>query len=424
MKHLRATAFCLLLSVVSLVSFAPWAQARPQADSVILLIGDGMGPGQIEMTRGALGRPLEMERMDFSGVMATRSLGGKVTDSAAAATAMYTGHKVTNGVMSLSTDGKPLETIAERCLIRHKTVGVITTDALWGATPGALLAHTRSRGERSEIARQMAESRAQVMCGYWTSEFLPKSADGKREDGKDLIAWLRNAGYQVVYTRDQLKEAQKQKLVGLFDDGDQAPTLADIVSAALDRLGTNASGFFVMVEGARVDWAGHDSDPLGVFAETRDFDQAVGEAMRFARKRGRTLVLVTADHETGGLQVEAPARLPVLTRAKGTLSQIASHLNADRTNVQQVMRDYAGIEDLKPKEIAQIKQDKDPAQAIAAVISAHAGVKWTEDGDHTATPVRVFAFGPGAERFTGEMDNTDLPKRIADILGIGPFPTP
>jgi alkaline phosphatase len=414
----------LLVAALSAVSLLPFAHARPQADSVVLFIGDGMGPGQIEMTAGAVGHPLAMQKMPYSGTVTTLSIGGRVTDSAAASTALATGHKAENGVISVSPDGKPYQTILERCLRSHKTAGVITTDALWGATPAGFATHAQSRGEKSSIALQTAQSRAQVMMGYGKDQLLPKSAGGKREDGRDLIAWLKKAGYGVVYTRDELLRAENQKLVGLFDDGPQAPRIADMVSVALDRLAANASGFFLMVEGARVDWAGHESDPLGAFLETRDLDEAVAQTVQFARRRGGILVLVTADHETGGLQVEAPSRLPVLGRAKGTIGEIASHLNADRTNVQQVMAEYAGITDLTPQEIQQIKQAKEVGPVIGSLLSERAGVKWTSDGDHTATPVRVFAFGPGAERFTGEMDNTDIPGRIAEALGIGPFPKP
>ncbi len=421
---MRFRAMFLLLAALSVASLLPFAHARPQADSVILFIGDGMGPGQIEMTAGAVGHPLAMQKMPYSGTVTTLSLHGRVTDSAAASTALATGHKAENGVISVSPDGKPYETILERCLKSHKTAGVITTDALWGATPAGFVAHTASRGQKATIALQTAQSRAQVMMGYGKDQLLPKSARGKREDGKDVIAWLEKAGYAVVYTRDELLKEKNPKLVGLFGGGAEAPRIADMVSAALDRLATNASGFFLVVEGARVDWAGHESDPLGAFLEMRDLDQAVAEAVKFAQKRGGTLVLVTADHETGGLQVEAPSRLPALGGAKGTIGGIASHLNADRTNVQQVMAEQAGITDLTSQEIEQIKQAKEAGTVIASLLSERAGVRWTSEGGHTATPVRVFAFGPGAERFAGEMDNTDIPRRIAEALGIGPFPKP
>jgi len=421
---MRFRAMLLLLAALSVASLLPFAHARPQADSVILFIGDGMGPGQIEMTAGAVGHPLAMQKMPYSGTVTTLSVHGRVTDSAAASTALATGHKAENGVISVSPDGKSYETILERCLQSHKTAGVITTDALWGATPAGFGAHAPTRGQKASIALQMAESRAQVMMGYSQDQLLPKSAGGKREDGKDLIAWLEKAGYAVVYTRDELLKEKNQKVVGLFHDGAQAPRIADMVSAALDRLATNASGFFLVVEGARVDWASHESDPLGAFLETRDLDEAVAEAVKFAQKRGGTLVLVTADHETGGLQVEAPSRLPALGRAKGTIGEIASRLNADRTNVQQVMAEYAGITDLTAQEIERIKQAKEAGPVIGSLLSERAGVRWTSEGDHTATPVRVFAFGPGAERFAGEMDNTDIPRRIAEALGIGPFPKP
>jgi alkaline phosphatase len=399
----------LLLSLSSLVV------ARPAADSAILFIGDGMGPGQVEMTAGADGRALAMQRMPYSGVVATTSIHGDVTDSAAAATALATGYKTENGMIAMSPEGRSLRTILEECQARGKSVGVITTDSLWGATPAGFAAHASSRGQYAEIAEQMAGSRAQVMLGYWKDEFEPKAAGGKREDGKDLLASLRKAGYAIVATRQELAAAKQPKLVGTFDDGPDAPTVADMVQAALVRLQTNPKGFFLVVEQARIDW--EPGDPSAVIADVNQLDEAAAAAEEFARSHGDTLVVVTADHETGGLVIDDPAKLPALAKAKGRAGGIASHLNADRSNITQVMADFGGVSDLTPHEAAQIKDAKEVEGAVGAVLSARAGVKWTSDGDHTARRVRIFAYGSGAERFTGELKNTDVPARIAAALG-------
>ena len=413
---LLAALICL-----TMLAAAP-APAEQRADSVILFIGDGMGPGQVDLARqAASGSPLEMERMPISGIVTTHSANQKVTDSAAAGTALATGRKTNNGMISVSPEGVRLETILERCQAARKSAGIITTDALHGATPAAFAAHVPSRGQAAEIAKQMAHSRAQVMMGFWKNQFLPEAAGGSRKDGLDLIAQMRRAGYDVVFTKEELAKARRPGLVGLFDDGEHAPTLAEMVRAALSRLGADANGFFLMVEGARIDWFCHDNDPAGSVRDTWQFDQAVGVGLDYARRRGRTLVVVTADHETGGLRLERPAKAHALGPVKGSSAEIASHLNKDRSNTAQVMTEWAGISDLTPEQVQKIKTAEDPAGAVAAVLSERAGLSWSTKG-HTATPVRVFAFGPGSERFAGEMDNTDIPKRIAAALNLGAFP--
>lgn len=416
----RPLILCLAL-LVSALALSPLAAQR-EADSVILLIGDGMGPGQIEMAAGAQGAPLAIQRMPYSGLVTTTSLGGKITDSAAAGTALATGHKTENGKIAMSLEGQIYRSILEVCRDRGKSVGIITTDALWGATPACFAAHASSRGLYDEIALQMTKSQARVMMGYGQSEFLPASADGKRKDEQDLIRTLQRSGYEIARSREQLVEAKSTKLVGLFDDGPETPTLTDAVQAALLRLSANRKGFFLMVEGARVDWASHSSDPAGTLLEMRNLDGAVAAAVDFARGRGRTLVVVTADHETGGLVIDDPSKLRVLAPVKADADAIAGVLNDDRSNVVEVMTEYTGIKDLTPEETESIQTAKEPAAAISAVLSARAGLAWTSGGGHTATPVRVFAYGPGASRFTGSMDNTEIPERIGTTIGIGILP--
>ena len=241
----RVKMMCLVFAAaLALSGMGALASAAPVADSAILLIGDGMGPVQIELARKAAGgAPLAMERMPFSGIITTHSADRAVTDSAAAATALATGKKTNNGMIGVSPAGERLETILERCRKAHKSTGIVTTDALHGATPASFAAHAASRGMRSEIAEQLAASGVQVMLGFWRGWFLPESAGGSREDDKDLLAAMRRSGYRVVFTKDELAGAKEQRLVGLFDDGEQAPKLAEMVTAALDRLSALQQAF-------------------------------------------------------------------------------------------------------------------------------------------------------------------------------------
>jgi len=415
MTHRVRFATLVLIALLTALACAPAARAAPQADSVILFVCDGFGPGHVAMARAAIGRPLAVERAQFSGTAITTSLGGGVTDSAAAATALATGHKTTNGTLSLSPEGQPLKTILERCREDGKAVAVITTDSLWGATPAGFLAHAASRGRKSEIALQAAQSQTDVMLGHGSGQFLPKSAGGERTDEKDLVAALRQAAYEVVLTRYELLTAQKQRLVGLFDDGPQEPELRDMLMAALCRVGGDPEGFFVVIEHPGLD--GDPGDPSGALADMLEIDELAAIATNWARAHGRTLLVVTGDHDSGGLQVEHAELVPALLRVNGSASDLAVRLSADRTNIAQVMSEFAGVTDLTPAELAGIKQATDAEDAIGAVLSARVGLKWAARG-HTATPVPVYAFGPGAEAFVGAMDNTDIPKRIATVLGL------
>ena len=411
--------FAALLLALSL---AAAAHPAPLADSVILLIGDGMGPTQITVAREARGaEPLAMEKTPLSGLVTTNSANSPVTDSAAAATALATGHKTNNGMISVGPREQRLFTLLEKCQAMYKSTGLVTMDALHGATPAAFATHVKERGMASDIALQLSRSSLSVMLGFWKDWFLPESAGGKRTDGRDLLSRLRRRGYDVVFTKETLAQAKGQRLVGLFDDGPQAPTLAEMTKAALERLRSDPDGFFLLVEGARIDWKGHANDPAGAVLDTWQFDEAVAAALECARTRGRTLVVVTADHETGGMGIADRSRLRLLGNVKASAEEMAQQLNADRTNAAAVLGSSAGLPDLTPAELQQITSAKDAAAAVAAVISQRAGVTWSAQG-HTATPVRVFAFGPEAQRFVGHMDNTDIPKRIAAILGITRFP--
>jgi len=411
----------LLLTAVVLAALAAPGSAAPAADSAILFIGDGMGPVQIQVTRAAAGGDrLAMETLPFSGFATTINVEGKTTDSAAAGTALATGHKTNNGMIAEAPDGKRLATILERARSMYKATGVITTDSLWGATPASFATHAESRGMSAEIAAQMSRSGADVMLGFWKDQLLPTSAGGKRTDGRDLIAEMQKAGYQVVYTRDELAAARSEKLVGLFEDGATAPSISDMVSATVKRLSQNPKGFFLIVEGARTDWFSHDNDPAGAVLATRELDAAIATATDFARERGRILVVVTADHETGGPVVTDGGKLGVLSGVRQSSEEMAGKLSKERDNVGEVLRLGAGIADVTAGEAEKIHTAENPSSAIAAVISARAGISWTTGG-HTANRVRVFAFGPGAQQLSGDLDNTEIPKRIADSIGVGPL---
>lgn len=336
--------------------------------NVILLIGDGMGPAPLAYASlratGPDGR-LHIERMPCLGSMRTFPVGSWVTDSAAAATAMATGHKTMVGLVGVAPDGRTLPTVLEQAQREGFAVGLVSTHEIVDATPAAFVAHVDSRGQREEIARQMTALRPDVVLGGGRKYFLPDDRKGRRKDGRDLVAEWVAQGYPYAEDAKQLADIPVNgdgRLLGLFSRGHMEtarpePTLLEMTCAALAHLDgkRDAAGLFLMVEGAKIDRMGHENRAGRMVEEILHFDLAVGEALRFARERGDTLVVVTADHDTGGLGVVAGP-------------------------------------------------DK-------------ARIGWGSKG-HTAVPVPVFAYGPGAERFAGLIDNTDIHDFIADALAL------
>jgi alkaline phosphatase len=266
-----------------------------------------------------------MEAMPFYGEAGTAPANHiLVTDSAAAATAMATGIKVNNGVISRHWDGRRwvhVETILEMAQARGMAVGLVTTVPIGHATPAAFAAHVPIRTMMPEIVDQMLAHQVDVLLGGGEDDFLPQQVSGcyphagKRGDGRNLIAEAMAAGYTYVCDApafDAVDPASSPKLLGLFaDDGMTrpfAPTLAAMTETAIEILAQDPDGFFLMVEGGQIDWAAHNNDAEHVIQDTLGLDAAVAVVKGFTTARLNTLVIVTADHETGGMQVSTTTR--------------------------------------------------------------------------------------------------------------------
>ena len=361
----RKLALFLCIALAALLCL-PVSAAPPK--NVIVMIDDGMGVEQVTLARLSLSessQPLNMDSMKYAALVKTYSADSVITDSAAAGTALSTGHKTNNGMICMLPDGKPVQTILEASAKIWKATGLVTTTTITHATPASFGAHVKSRGSEADIAPQYLASKIDVLLGGGRMFFMPKSQElSKREDDRDLLAEAKSAGYAVVDSRDSLISSSGTKLLGLFEMGAMTteapePSLAEMTAKAIDVLSKGKDGFFLMVEGGQIDWKCHANDAVGTVKQTLDFDAAIGKALDFARKRGDTLVIVTADHETGGLTIIYP--------------------------------------------------DKDSGVRFKAA--------WATTG-HSACTVPLFADGPGAERFSGVLDNTDVPKKIAQIWGI------
>jgi len=405
---INRTAAAIAISIVTLilVNFVPAAEQSPsqtKADdlsfyqaptttapypltnakkvrNVILCIGDGLGLGQIalaSMKASGPGGRLCMERMPVTGLVRTYSANSRVTDSAAAGTAMAAGIKTNNGMIAVAPDGRPYQTILEAAKAKGMMTGLVVTSTITHATPASFASHVSSRATEAAIADQLIAHKVNVLFGGGRKYFLPKSdPNSARKDDKDLIAEARQAGYMCVTTERELGSIRGLYVLGLFQLDSLTtmapePSLAALTREAIQVLRKKNSkpfsakaGFFLMVEGSQIDFACHENDPKRAIRQTLLFDQAVQAAVDFALQDGHTLVIVTADHETGGLAI-----------LEGS------------------------------------KKSPEPT------------VHWSTKG-HTASPVPIAAMGPGATAFAGVQENTDIARKIARLLGIKPFPRP
>jgi len=327
--------------------------------NIILMIGDGMGISQITAGLYANGNKLNLERCKVIGLIKTNSEDDLITDSAAGATAFATGKKTKNGKISQSMkDSINYKTFIEYAEENNKATGIVVTSTVTHATPACFYAHFPRRYEANEpISAQFINSGIDVLIGGGEKYFE------KRSDGRNLYEELKSKNYTVLDTLTEdfstegiskmiylYSPTQPGKLV--FEKGDNAPSRGPILplatEKALEVLKKDTNGFFMMVEGSQIDWGGHNNDSPYIIREMIDFDNAIQKVLDFADQDGETLVIITADHETGGYAI------------------IGGDL--DGTNL------VGGFSTLK----------------------------------HSAAMIPVFAYGQGAENFVGIYDNTQI----------------
>lgn len=290
-----------------------------RAKNVILLIGDGMGFDHIKAGNISTGSRLQMERFAVSGEVMTRSLTPGATDSAAAATAMATGVKTYNGRIAYK-DGKNLETIAEMAMAQGKKVGIVATKTVTDATPAAFLAHASDRNDTESIASQLIASDVDVLFGLG-NETLYAMADKIATDEREYCTSFQSIA-------DTVLTSGKDKIFGLLEDGAiqnfGANTLAQLTRNALTKLSASDEGFFLMVEGSKIDSASHDNDMQAMLNELISFNATISACKEWASANGDTVVIVTADHETGGLKV------PSINDASEAYDALLDYDNSDK----------------------------------------------------------------------------------------------
>jgi len=424
--------FALVLTAWNAGLLADSAGARPEGhgkvQNVIFMIGDGFSAAYATNYRLYKGDRPTLFDQTLSGMIRTASADNAVTDSAAAATAMATGVKTNNDMVGMAPDGKKLKTILEAAKESGKSTGLVSTSSVTHATPASFAAKVPDRDDEVAIAPQML-GKADVLLGGGKQFFLPESEGGKQPE-RNLIEEARAQGYQVLENRDQLLKAKGNKLLGLFADEGMAPeldrdkskepSLAEMTRTAINTLKTNKKGFFLMVEGSQIDWGGHDNDAAWAMKETEAFEEAFRVAVDFAKRDGRTLVVVTGDHDTGGMSVggynEYKNRAEILRNVTATGQFMAAQIDEKGSNIREVLKKYAKI-DLTDEEVEQIRNAENRKLAINRVISRRAYIGWTSTA-HTGVNLPVYSYGKGSDLFQGWMDNTDLPKRMAQAMKI------
>ena len=452
-----------LLSLV-LALVATWAfAARPK--HIFLFIGDGMSTPQIEVAaafakRTGLGK-LAMNTLPVRASTRTQSANALVTDSAAAATAIACGVKTANGRLGVDADGTRVESVAEVAKKAGMKVGIMTTVPIVHATPAGFYAHNMSRGASYQIGLDLIASDFDYFAGSGVYKAYDNKKDAKYKG--NLFNLAREAGYVVCRNDREAWSALKpgSKSWSAFGDGGMSfsidadgrePTLAEFVAKGIEVM-EGPSGFFLMCEGGKVDYAGHANDAATNLRDLLSLDAAVKVALDFQKKHSSdTLVVVTGDHETGGLTpgfagIGGKFKIELLAKQKVSCEKFSSDVKKqinDRKGeitfdeMRPQLRDLFGLDKLSAdeekklrdafeKDVAGVKaklQDTTAhdvqrryvfAQAVKNVLNARAGIGWSS-GSHTALPTPVLAKGAGAETLKSVAENSDIGNRLKDLL--------
>ena len=466
-KTLLLLGFCML-SIL-------WTFAQ-EAKYVFYFIGDGMGVNQVQGTEYYLGElegktgisPLQFTQFPYSTVATTFSATNRVTDSAAAGTALATGHKTQNGAIGVLKDLQtPVNSVAVWAKNSGKRVGVTTSVSVDHATPAAFYAHVAGRGSYYNIGKDLYKAGFDFYAG---SDFLqPTNKDNANDENlydmagkngyviargyKDYLKKSKKADKMILFQSEVASKQDRSAIPYAIDRTKSDLTLQDITRSAVNFLTKDASkGFFLMVEGGKIDWACHSNDAATVFQEVIDFDNAIKVAYEFyAQHPDETLIVITADHETGGIVLGTgpyELNLQVLKNQKVSESGFTKIVNLLREksknqvsweDIKQALKENFGFWDsvkLSDKQEARLKavyesslknqqmklekseyaQDEPIAAEAKRIIDEIALVGWTSGG-HSAGYVPVFAIGAGAELFQGRIDNTEIPLRIAKAAG-------
>ncbi|MRX73680.1 alkaline phosphatase [Bacillus lacus] len=453
-KKLAAIALAGTVAVGSLLSGTSSYSAKqkePEAKNVIMMVMDGTSAGATTLARWYKGGPLEMDSIVTGGVR-THSAESAITDSAPAATALATGYKSNDKYVGILPDKvnspgvapvkkedmlKPVANVLEGAKVAGKSTGIIATSEIQHATPAGFSAHASHRSNYGDIAEQQFYQGMDVVLGGGKDSLIPGTGRNNRADNENFLGLMQSRGYDFVETRDQLLNSKSKKIWGAFANGamaydmdraknrPQEPTLAEMTKKAIDTMSQNKKGFFLFVEGSKVDWAAHANDPIGIIGDVLAFDDAVGEALKFAKKDGNTMVIAVSDHGNSGITMgnvntntnypELPVSDYIDPLKKATMT-LEGAINEHRKgkSVEEAAKLY-GLDNLNDKERQALTASKDLSKTFVELLSARANIGFSTGG-HTGEDVFLYSYGP--DRPFGLVDNTDIAKAMAKGMKI------
>lgn len=468
-KLFQVISSAIIISLV--VTGCVFAENSPKY--VFYFIGDGMGAAQrqiaelfVQTQRNCPSSKLVMNTFPVAGIITTHSSDTLVTDSAAAGTALACGYKTNNGLISQLPNGEDVRTLLEEAEEKGMATGLISTTRITHATPAVFFAHHPDRDAENEIAEQLVDADVDFIAGGGFRNFVPKNGTfgkSKREDDRNLLAEMEAKGYKVFLgaENDGFNHYQPQandKTIALFtgshipyeidrlnDPKTNIPSLEEMTEKAIDLLSYDQDGFFLMVEGGRIDHACHINDITGNIHDTLAFDDAIQCAYEFYHKHpDETLIVVVADHETGGIGLgygdnyflNLGELLDIKVSAEDILNGIYE-VNGNRQAFLDYVAENLGLDNLTEVELAELNSAMDvvdkglredvpiqkygpsyynpPAVAANHIVSERANIFWTTYA-HSGVPVPISAIGVGADNFGGFKDNTEMAWAVAQVM--------
>lgn len=460
LKSLVYTAVSISLAFPQISAAANTSEKPQTVKNVIVMIPDGMSVTGTTLARLYKGESLALDPL-ASGLMSTWNGDGTIADSAPAGSAISSGWKSQSG--NIASTGKkydlpgvktprageelrPVATLLEAAKLSGRSAGIISTSEFMHATPADFSAHDPSRKNYDNLTEQIVYNNLDVILGGGAKYLKAEN----RADKEDMAEVLTSRGYSIVNTPEQLNSFEGKKLVGVFGKTDKhtalsydldrdpalEPSLGDMTQKAIDVLSQNPDGFFLMVEGSKVDWAAHANDPVGIVSDVLAFDNAVAKAVEFAKKDGNTLIIAMTDHGNSGISIGDRSTstnydkthwtsfINPLKKAKVTGEGFEAILESqsakqDPIKIRALAQEWLGVDDLTDAEVKNIMGAKADSlnYVVGPILAERAKIGFTTNG-HTGEDVVLYSYDPRGRLLGGLMDNTEVAHFMASALDV------